>query len=75
MMVVDTCPNLLLLRRELLERQETMRLIFERLELLNIELQLEKHEEALVEEERWRSLHEVKPISCIFCDFNPPDQI
>ena len=65
MMVVDTCPNLLLLRRELLERQETMRWIFVRLELLYIELQLEKHEEALVEEERWRSLHEVKPINCI----------
>ena len=28
------------------------------------ELQLEKHEEALVEEERWRSLHEVKPALC-----------
>ena len=71
MMVEDTYLNLLHMRQGLFLPQETTRLnlyyycvpyhafyvLFG--SSLSYQIQLEKHEEALVDEERWRSLHEV----------------
>ena len=75
MMVEGTYLNLLPMRQGLFLLQETMRLNWHIYSIIMVFLvmhfmfdfgnslsyltQLEKHEEALVDEERWRSLHEV----------------